>query len=102
MTLVWPYPTQIKMTPQRVEVGNYLLRGFSATQISSDPTRMVAGQPAPRHGLTARTIETVKSHMGYLRRETRAHDITSACLSLHKAGRLSDPAIVWAEADAAE
>lgn len=91
--IAWPNADGIKITPQRAEVFGYMVRGYSATDISSDPARMVGGHPAPRVGLTVRNIETVKSHAGYLRRETGAHDAVSALLALVAAGKIADPAI---------
>jgi DNA-binding NarL/FixJ family response regulator len=78
MTTVMPNPWGIRMTPQRTEVFTALLSGYSATEVS-----------ARQH----RNIETVKSHMGYLRRETGAHDSHSALIALVLAGRLSHRAV---------
>jgi DNA-binding NarL/FixJ family response regulator len=83
MTTVMPNPWGIRMTPQRTEVFRALTLGHSATEVSA---------------LQHRNIETVKSHMGYLRRETGAHDSHSALIALIMAGRLSHSAIVVPEA----
>lgn len=93
ITTIWPDASRIRMTPERVSVFGYLLAGYSATQISSDPNRVTAGKANPRKGLTARALATVVSHAGYLRRETDAHDAVSALLCLVKAGKLTDKGI---------
>lgn len=78
LATVLPNAAGIKMTPQRVEVFTEMLYGYSANQIA---TR------------THRSLETVKSHAGYLRRLTGAHDATSALIALVLAGELHDRAI---------
>lgn len=78
-----------KLTPERREVFALMLAGHGATAIGS----YTLSDGSVRPGLTSRTMETVKSHAGYLRRETGAHDATSALLALVCAGRLSDRAV---------
>lgn len=78
MTNVMPDGTTIRLTPQRIETFSAMLRGESATMIAA---------------ARQRDIETIKSHAGYLRRGTGAHDAVSALLSLVAAGRLTDRAL---------
>lgn len=82
-----PDPNRIRMTAERVATFSLLIRGWSANEVATH---------------RARALETIKSHMGYLRRETDAHDSMSALLALRLAGRLADPAIVVAEVDDGE
>jgi hypothetical protein len=82
VTLVMPEPWAIRMTPQRIEVFSSLLVGHSIVATAERQSR---------------TVETVKSHAGYLRRETGAHDAPSALLALVAAGRLSHRAITVPE-----
>lgn len=63
----------LTMTPERVEVFGLLWLGYSATDI---------GTYRDRPGLTHRSYQTVKSHAGWLRRLTGAHDATSALVAL--------------------
>lgn len=78
LTAVLPNADGIKITHQRREVFTDMLYGYSATQVAER---------------THRTLETVKSHAGYLRRLTGAHDATSALIALVLAGKLSDRAL---------
>lgn len=82
LTAVLPNAWTIRMTPQRLTVFGEMVKGYSANEIA---TR------------THRTLETVKSHAGWLRRDTGAHDSTSALLALILAGRLSDRAMTVPE-----
>lgn len=86
---VLPNAAGIKITNERREVFTFMLRGYSASQISSDLTAM-----PPRVGLTPRARATVQSHAGYLRRLTGGHDATSCLIALVLAGKLSDPSLV--------
>ena len=83
MTTVMPNPWLIRMTPQRREVFGALTLGYSANEVAAAQSR---------------TVETVKSHMGYLRRETGAHDSHSALIALTMAGRLAHVAITVPDA----
>lgn len=65
----------ITMTRERQEVFGLMWQGYSASEIAA---------------ATGRARETVRSHAGYLRRETGAHDATSALVALVLAGRLAD------------
>jgi DNA-binding CsgD family transcriptional regulator len=82
MTTVLPDPWGIKITPQRRDVFQALIAGKSATEVSREQHR---------------ALETVKSHMGYLRRLTGAHDSHSALIALVLAGRLADRAVTVPE-----
>lgn len=83
LTAVMPNPWGIRITPQRADVFTAMLSGRSANEVAT-----------AQH----RALETVKSHAGYLRRETGAHDATSALLALVLAGRLSDRALTVPDA----
>lgn len=78
LVAVLPNADGIKITPQRRDVFTDMLYGHSATQIAAR---------------THRTLETVKSHAGYLRRLTGAHDAHSALIALVLAGKLHDRAL---------
>lgn len=86
MALVMPSPwgarKPFRITPQRRAVFSAMLAGDSASMIAEAQER---------------DIETVKSHAGYLRRETGAHDAVSALISLVLAGRLADDAMTVPE-----
>ena len=76
MAQAFPLPNVegIRLTPERIEVFSLAWQGHSATEIA---------------GITSRSRETVKSHMGNLRRHTGAHDAPSALVALVLAGLLS-------------
>lgn len=78
MTQVLPDANAINITPQRYEVFTAMLGGYSANQIA-----------ASQH----RSLETVKSHAGWLRRLTGGHDSTSCLIALVLAGKLADRAM---------
>jgi DNA-binding CsgD family transcriptional regulator len=61
----------ITWTPQRVQVASLMWEGYSANEVARE---------------VGRTLETVKSHMGYLRRLTGAHDIVSVLVAGAVAG----------------
>lgn len=78
MTTVMPNPWSLRLTPQRLAVIADLLVGHSATEVSERQHR---------------NIETVKSHMGWIRRDTGAHATTDALIALLSARRVSHRAV---------
>lgn len=68
-----PDASGIRLTPERREVFALAWLGHSASEIAE---------------LTSRSRETVRSHMGNLRRMTGAHDAPSALLALVLVGAL--------------
>lgn len=84
LALTLPDGETIRLTTQRIETFTAMLRGESATMIAR---------------ARGRDIETIKSHAGYLRRETGAHDAVSALVAIVLAGRLTDRAMTVAAAE---
>lgn len=68
----------IPVTDERATVWGAMIRGESLTSIARN-------YPSSRGG--ERSVETVKSHAGWLRRRCAAHDSTSALIALIAAGR---------------
>jgi DNA-binding NarL/FixJ family response regulator len=63
---ILPDVTKMQWTPQRTMVAKLMWEGYSANQVAKE---------------VGRTLETIKSHMGYLRRLSGAHDIVSVLVA---------------------
>jgi hypothetical protein len=63
---ILPDVTKMTWTPQRLQVAALMWEGYSANQVAK---------------AVDRRLETIKSHMGYLRRLSGAHDIVSVLVA---------------------